>query len=89
MVIHLTTPSWKIQVTGEYTVEMVKSTREIPKDAVSSFQTKSAQPVVPQSVPPKNSPRKPEVSVPILEQPPDQPHGVRAHLPMLSLPWQG
>lgn len=90
MVIHLTTPSLKIQVTGEYTVEMVKSTREISKDAVSSFQTKSsAQPPVPHSVPPKNSPRKPEVGVPILEQPPDQPHGVRAHLPMLLLPWQG
>lgn len=58
--MHLTTPSLKIQVTGEYTVKTVKSTREILKDAVSSFQTKpSAQPALPYSAPsPRKSPPK-------------------------------
>lgn len=38
MIMHLTTPSLKIQVTGEYTVKTVKSTRELLKDAVPHFQ---------------------------------------------------
>lgn len=42
MIMHLTTPSLKIQVTAEYTVKTVKSTRELLKDAVSSFPTRSA-----------------------------------------------
>lgn len=42
IIMHLTTPSLEIQVTGEYTVKTVKSTREILKDAVSSFPTKSS-----------------------------------------------
>lgn len=71
--MHLTTPSLEIQVTGEYTVKTVKSTREILKDAVSSFQTQpSAQPALPYSAPsPPNSPQELEAAVPVPAQPQD------------------
>lgn len=70
--MHLTTPSLEIQVTGEYTVKTVKSTREILKDAVSSFPTKSpAKPALPHSAP--SPPQPPESRCPVLVWPRAQP----------------
>lgn len=43
---HLTPPSFRIQVTGAYTVKTVKSTREKrPKDAASPFQAEPGAPL--------------------------------------------
>lgn len=86
MIMHLTLPSLKIQVTGEYSVRIVKNTRASLEDAVS-FQTKSsAQPALPYSAPslPKSGgrPLYPNVALrPVL-----QPGVLGAHLQTLTLP---
>lgn len=79
--MHLTTPSLEIQVTGEYTVKTVKSTREILKDAVSSFPTKSpAKPALPHSAP--SPPQPPQSPCPVLVWPRAQPCSQDGHGPI-------
>lgn len=94
IIMHLTTPSLEIQVTGEYTVKTVKSTREILKDAVSSFPTKSsAKPPLPHSAPsPPHSCPKAGGWCPcpaVAPSPVLQPGASGTHLPTLALPSQG